>query len=1765
MADFRLGRLKFKWRGDWSASTAYVIDDIVKYGANSYVCVVNHTSAASETSFYSSDLSNWELHTEGLRHRGDWAPSTWYALNDVVKYGNSQYRATTQHTSGSTINFNNWDTYLNGLVFEDSWNAATNYQKGDVVTYGGYTYISEGENIGVAPAANSNAWSVLTTGFLAQGEYNSLETYEPGNVVKYGGNTYACKVVTSTEVYNISAATGNGTAATYTFTTQPTSAPFGIGDVITITGCSIGGYNGTFRVATVSTVNFSVLNTTTGSSTGGVANYVPVPTNTRFWDLIVEGFNWQGQWSSSTVYQLGDVVNRNGNSYICITSNTTGAVTAPELDSNGNYWNYMSQGGDAAQVLQETGDLLYQAAGGINRIALPAGSTGTAAEQREASGQVLTVGGSPLLPRWESNSTTAPVYYVTKEGSDANSGRSISRGFASLRHACDFIAAKTGADAPSATNPHTIYVKAGVYEETLPITIPQFVSVIGDNLRTSIIKPKTGLASDMQAIVLGTSVSHLKFGDTISNSTGTKTAKVLDSDYATNIHLLDITGGAWTTSDLYIDIVSHTHADAHDLILSNREFIAAEAYHRHAANDGAVLGIEATVKDRLEEFLDALAFNVKAGQNNKVWDFANTLTGGLIITGNNTQDTTLLNYIDSIAAQVIRNETVTVSAGNGLTQTKDTSITVDSSSPYCASVVSAITTLVGIVTTAISNGNLNATTKVEPYIAITSATTRVNNESTMFYVGSHTTVKDLIFEGMDGYAPSTTESGQDLDNATIKGVYFRLDPNSPIQKSPYIQNCTAIGGAAVGILIDGAVHAHFDNSSTPSYKSMVFDAYTQILDGGVGFYVTRGASSEVVSCFTYYAQISYSSTRGGKIRAVSGNSSYGTYGVISRGFDATENTINGNVKGLRLEIDPAAAKNGTFSSSGERIQGGTSGAIGELISDQSTSNYLYFFPVTGTFQQGEVVTGQTSTAYVTLVNNTDAVTGQKGFLLTVEGLSAGPDQGGSVELVDDGINNDPGSFVISNSSYSAPDGRGSLDVQRARLGSSIASHTGTTLIDLFADAGNGALLTANIPTGTGNNYTISVDAIAGMDPNGYLIINDEMMQIVSFPGSQSVTVNRAVEGTTEGSHSTGDAITILGVKSTAVDEVIEDFDNTANAIRVAAANILFGVDDYIKIDNEFFKITAVRPDTTGITILQFADEKVVGATDGQNFKIRYRYSQVRLTAHDFLDVGTGSKANTNWPFLPLSPNSPGNETIEDRPGRVYYVSTDQDGNFSVGKFFRVEQATGKATLDASAFDLAGLQSLRLGSIGAQLGAAIDEFSTDGTLSQNSDEKVPTQKAVKTYVDNLSGVQGNFSVGGNLTVSGSTTTIATVDVESKDRNILLGKVASGTFTGDITFGSNQITNISDLTNVAPGVEITLTGGGGTVTLGSVAVIQSLTGSTAVIDQTFQGSGSSSAANFTAGGPRNETANGGGLTVLAGADGDKSIAYSAANDRFDISESLNLASGKNLYIDGTDAVGKSGSSITVAGLTVGSTTGGIATTDDAQTLASKTLSGATLTGSLTAGGGTGTAGQLLQSTGSGVQWSTLTVDATNINNGTSNVTVAASGNITATRAGTTRLTVSSSGIDVNGEARTDTLRLDGSSSGYTTHKAAASSGSLTLTWPAAYGASNAVLTTDTSGNLSWADTTASTLLYSRGADTSTGNASMSQSIFNFKELIFQASNWSNIYMIPVDVFSGGAQHMFAAYDTYHSYATYVNAQTITIGGGTGNTFYKVWGRK
>jgi hypothetical protein len=172
--------------------------------------------------------------------------------------------------------------------------------------------------------------------------------------------------------------------------------------------------------------------------------------------------------------------------------------------------------------------------------------------------------------------------------------------------------------------------------------------------------------------------------------------------------------------------------------------------------------------------------------------------------------------------------------------------------------------------------------------------------------------------------------------------------------------------------------------------------------------------------------------------------------------------------------------------------------------------------------------------------------------------------------------------------------------------------------------------------------------------------------------------------------------------------------------------------------------------------------------------IRIRYSQVRLTGHDFLDIGTGNFTNTNYPGLPLTDPIPANETVENNGGRVFYTSTDQDGNFRVGDIFSVEQSTGVATLNADAFSIAGLQELQLGSValGGQ-GATINEFSSDPYFTQDSDSVVPTQRAIKAYITSQIG-SGSSSLNVNSLTAGiiyvagdtiTTTTLAPININT----------------------------------------------------------------------------------------------------------------------------------------------------------------------------------------------------------------------------------------------------------------------------------------------------------------------------------------------------------------------------------------------------------------
>lgn len=148
---------------------------------------------------------------------------------------------------------------------------------------------------------------------------------------------------------------------------------------------------------------------------------------------------------------------------------------------------------------------------------------------------------------------------------------------------------------------------------------------------------------------------------------------------------------------------------------------------------------------------------------------------------------------------------------------------------------------------------------------------------------------------------------------------------------------------------------------------------------------------------------------------------------------------------------------------------------------------------------------------------------------------------------------------------------------------------------------------------------------------------------------------------------------------------------------------------------------------------------------GTQVIVRSRYSQNRITGHDFLDVGTGNFEQTNYPELysQLYQSAPENETYEEDGGRVFYTSTDQSGNFRCGELFGVEQATGVVTISADFFDFSGLTELRLGGIRVGgTGAVIREFSTDPTFTEDSNNIVPTQRAIASYLENRLSVGGS---------------------------------------------------------------------------------------------------------------------------------------------------------------------------------------------------------------------------------------------------------------------------------------------------------------------------------------------------------------------------------------------------------------------------------------
>ena len=240
-----------------------------------------------------------------------------------------------------------------------------------------------------------------------------------------------------------------------------------------------------------------------------------------------------------------------------------------------------------------------------------------------------------------------------------------------------------------------------------------------------------------------------------------------------------------------------------------------------------------------------------------------------------------------------------------------------------------------------------------------------------------------------------------------------------------------------------------------------------------------------------------------------------------------------------------------------------------------------------------------------------------------------------------------------------------------------------------------------------------------------------------------------------------------------------------------------------------------------------------GIIENQPGNITVRISTLRATSHDMANVGTGGYAASKYPNdiygPPDNAPDPSKEVKEIGKGRVYYVTADQDGNFRVGPYFSVDQGRGTVSISApiSLTNVDGISFKR----GQTL---VQVFSVDGTMGAESNNSVPTEKAIVSYVNarlgltrsgtlvasklgsgylDLSGTQemvGPVKSNNILPVANNTYAVGTTSARYNEmwandfrgtatKALTWDSTRSITFTGDVT-GTFSINGGADVTGV-----------------------------------------------------------------------------------------------------------------------------------------------------------------------------------------------------------------------------------------------------------------------------------------------------------------------------------------------------------------------------
>ena len=340
--------------------------------------------------------------------------------------------------------------------------------------------------------------------------------------------------------------------------------------------------------------------------------------------------------------------------------------------------------------------------------------------------------------------------------------------------------------------------------------------------------------------------------DVISNlvANGPTSLPAPEDMYYGLIHVSGLSPDEITSASTVTNITSTSTglANAQTLLQANRSFIQSEVVAWVGQTYPGFTYNSSTCYRDVGLIVDAISIDGVIGGNiqSRIAGLAYYTGATSNISGEIAQTVGAINYINTLAQQVIANTTVTkLSTATQYINNVLTSGTMASSN---------ITNSVEVITTIIEGGPTEAPAAVYP--SLDQYVVTLNNPAVSFATSS-----TIYF----GYT-------------TVYPVQDKNIPNEWV--SARALNPSGSGG---GALIDG---------NAPSLKSpiqsFVFDAFTQLNQGGIGVHITNNGYAQLVSVFTIFCDIGVLTENGGIASITNSNANFGNFALVSKGLGHLE-------------------------------------------------------------------------------------------------------------------------------------------------------------------------------------------------------------------------------------------------------------------------------------------------------------------------------------------------------------------------------------------------------------------------------------------------------------------------------------------------------------------------------------------------------------------------------------------------------------------------------------------------------------------------------------------------------------------------------------------------------------------------------------------------------------------------------------------------------------------------------------------------------------